>query len=137
LVLTEQGLDRRYYELYALAELKNALRSGDMWVLGSRQFKDFEEYLVPAEPFAVLLQAGGLPLAVEPNGEVHLQQRLAHLTQQLETVNRLAAASELPDASLTAADLKITTLNAAVPDAAQTLIDQVARLLPHVKIGCY
>lgn len=55
LVLTDQGLDRRYYELCALAELKNALRSGDMWVLGSRQFKDFEEYLVPAEPFAALL----------------------------------------------------------------------------------
>ena len=102
---------------------KNALRSGDMWVLGSRQFKDFEEYLVPAEPSAALLQAGGLPLAVEPSGEAYLQQRLAHLTQQLETVNRLAAAGELPDASLTAAGLKITPLDAAVPDAAQTLID--------------
>ena len=134
LVLTDQGLDRRYYELCALAELKNALRSGDMWVLGSRQFKDFEEYLVPAQPFAALLQVGELPLAVETNGERYLQQRLAHLTQQLETVNRLAAAGELPDASLTAAGLKITPLDAAVPEAAQALIDQVARLLPHVKI---
>ena len=134
LVLTDQGLDRRYYELCALAELKNALRSGDMWVLGSRQFKDFEEYLVPAEPFAALLQAGELPLAVEPNGERYLHQRLAHLTQQLETVNRLAAAGELPAASRTAAGLKITPLDAAVPAAAQALIDQVARLLPHVKI---
>ena len=123
LVLTEQGLDRRYYELCALAELKNALRSGDMWVLGSHQFKDFEEYLVPTEPFAALLQAGELPLAVEPNGERYLQQRLAHLTQQLETVNRLTAAGELPNASLTAAGLKITPPDAAVPDAAQTLID--------------
>lgn len=134
LVLTAEGLDRRSYELCALAELKNALRSGDLWVLGSRQFKDFEEYLVPAEPFAALLEAGELPLAVEPNGERYLQQRLAHLTQQLETVNRLAAAGELPDASLTAAGLKITPLDAAVPEAAQALIDQVARLLPHVKI---
>ena len=73
LVLTEQGPDRRYYELCALAELKNALRSGDMWVLGSRQFKDLEEYLVPAEPFATLLRAGELPLAVEPDGERYLQ----------------------------------------------------------------
>jgi TnpA family transposase len=133
-VLTDQGLDRRYYELCALAELKNALRSGDMWVLGSRQFKDFEEYLMPAQSFAALLQAGELPLAVEPDGERYLHQRLAHLTQQLETVDRLAAAGELPDASRTAAGLKITPLDAAVPDAAQVLIDQVARLLPHVKI---
>ncbi|UOQ69922.1 Tn3 family transposase [Hymenobacter volaticus] len=134
LMRTADGLDRRHYELCALAELKNALRSGDMWVVGSRQFKDFEEYLVPAQPFAALLAAGVLPLAVEANGEHYLRQRLAHLTQQLETINRLAAAGELPDASLTAAVLKITPLDAAVPETAQALIDQVARLLPHVKI---
>ena len=134
LVLTAEGLDRRNYELCVLTELKNALRSGDVWVPGSRQFKDFEEYLVPAKPFAALLQARELPLAVEPNGEAYLQQRLADLTQQLETVNRLAAAGELPDASLTAAGLKVTPLDAVVPEAAQVLIDQVARLLPHVKI---
>jgi hypothetical protein len=49
LVLTDDGIDRRYYELCALSELKNALRSGDVWVQGSRQFKDFDEYLVPVE----------------------------------------------------------------------------------------
>jgi hypothetical protein len=36
LVMTEAGIDRRYYELCALSELKNALRSGDIWVQGSR-----------------------------------------------------------------------------------------------------
>jgi hypothetical protein len=52
LVLTAEGIERRYYELCALSELKNALRSGDVWVQGSRQFKDFEDYLVPAGKFA-------------------------------------------------------------------------------------
>ena len=46
LVMTDTGIDRRYYELCVLSELKNALRSGDIWVQGSRQFKDFEDYLV-------------------------------------------------------------------------------------------
>lgn len=46
LVMTDAGIDRRYYELCALSELKNSLRSGDIWVQGSRQFKDFEDYLV-------------------------------------------------------------------------------------------
>ncbi len=36
-----------YYELCALSELKNALRSGNIWVQGSRQFKGFEDYLLP------------------------------------------------------------------------------------------
>ena len=55
--MTDTGIDRRYYELCALSELKNALRSGDIWVQGSRQFKDFEDYLVPPAKFASL-QAG-------------------------------------------------------------------------------
>jgi len=47
LVHTTDGLDRRFYELSVLSELKNSLRSGDIWVQGSRQFKNFEEYLLP------------------------------------------------------------------------------------------
>ncbi|CAM8115866.1 Transposase and inactivated derivatives, TnpA family [Leclercia adecarboxylata] len=54
LVMTDAGIDRRYYELCALSELKNSLRSGDIWVQGSRQFKDFEDYLVPPAKFASL-----------------------------------------------------------------------------------
>ncbi|MGX9079648.1 Tn3 family transposase, partial [Klebsiella pneumoniae] len=41
LVITPEGLDRKFYEICALSELKNALRSGDIWVKGSRQFRDF------------------------------------------------------------------------------------------------
>jgi hypothetical protein len=39
----EGEIDRRYYELSALSELKNALRSGDVWVPGSRRYQDFDE----------------------------------------------------------------------------------------------
>lgn len=54
LVITPEGLDRKFYEICALSELKNALRSGDIWVKGSRQFRDFDDYLLPAEKFAAL-----------------------------------------------------------------------------------
>ncbi len=134
LVLSDAGIDRRYYELCALSELKNALRSGDVWVQGSRQFKDFDEYLVPAEKFAALRQASELPLAVATDVDQYLQGRLLLLEQQLAIVNHMAAADELPDAIITASGLKITPLDATVPDAAQALIDQTATLLPHVKI---
>jgi len=66
LILTDDGIDRRYYELCALTELKNALRSGDIWVQGSRQFKDFDEYLMPAKKFATLKLTNELPLAWPP-----------------------------------------------------------------------
>ena len=56
------------------------------------------------------------------------------LEAQLATVNRMAAANDLPDAIITESGLKITPLDAAVPDTAQALIDQTAMVLPHVKI---
>jgi len=134
LVFTEGGVDRRYYELCAMSDLKNALRSGDVWVEGSRQHKDFDEYLVPAEKFITLKTAGKLPLSVATGCEEYLHKRLSLLEQQLETVNILASANQLPDASITDAGLKITPLDAAVPEAAQQLIDQTATMLPHIKI---
>ena len=135
LALTDNGIDRRYYELCALSELKNALRSGDVWVEGSRQFKDFDEYLVPVEKFVNLKRAKELPLAVATDCDQYLRERLELLEEQLAKVNLMAASNDLPDAIITTASgLKITPLDAAVPDTAQALIDQTAMLLPHLKI---
>ena len=106
LVHTPDGLDRRFYGLCVLSELKNALRSGDIWVQRSRQFKDFEEYLISASHFAVQraqekLGQKELGLAVETDGERFLQERLSLLGRELATVERLAAVGALPDAAVT------------------------------------
>ena len=134
LVMSDVGIDRRYYELCALSELKNALRSGDIWVQGARQFKDFEDYLVPPEKFASLKQTSELPLAVATDCDQYLHDRLTLLETQLATVNRMALANVLPDAIITESGLKITPLDATVPETAQALIDRTAMSLPHVKI---
>lgn len=134
LVVTDEGIDRRYYELCALSELKNALRSGDVWVQGSRQFKDFEEYLVPAGTFTELKATGALPVAIDTDCDQYLHNRLSLLEQQLAVVDGLAGSGGLPDAIITASGLKITPLDAAAPDAAQTLIELTAAQLPRVKI---
>jgi hypothetical protein len=97
LVRTPDGLDRRYYELCVLSELKNSLRSGDIWVPGSRQFKDFEDYLLPPPRFAAQRDQKELGLAVETDCERYLESQLAVLQEQLATVERLAAAKELPE----------------------------------------
>ncbi|WP_407226020.1 Tn3 family transposase [Enterobacter kobei] len=133
LVITPEGLDRKFYEICALSELKNALRSGDIWVKGSRQFRDFDDYLLPAEKFAALKREQALPPAINPNSDQY-RKRLQLLDEQLATVTRLAKDNELPDAILTESGLKITPLDAAVPDRAQALIDQTSQLLPRIKI---
>lgn len=76
LVITDDGLDRRFYEICVLSELKNFLRSGDIWVQGSRQFRDFDEYLLPAAKFGAMKLAYELPIAVNQDCELYLQERL-------------------------------------------------------------
>lgn len=135
LVFTPEGLDRRFYELCVMSELKNSLRSGDIWVQGSRQFKDFEEYLLPASRYKTLREESSLGLAVETNSERFLESRLALLESELATVERLAAADELPDAEITSSGgLKVTPLDNAVPEEVDGLMQQVYSRLPHLKI---
>ncbi|MBF2746432.1 Tn3 family transposase [Klebsiella pneumoniae] len=90
--------------------------------------------LLPAEKFAALKREQALPLAINPNSDQYLEERLQLLDEQLATVTRLAKDNELPDAILTESGLKITPLDAAVPDRAQALIDQTSQLLPRIKI---
>ncbi len=40
-------IDRRYYELCVLWELRAALRAGDAWLEGSRRYANPESYLIP------------------------------------------------------------------------------------------
>lgn len=134
LVVTEEGIDRRFYEICALTELKNSLRSGDIWVQGSRQFRDFDDYLLPPKQFEALKETQELSIAVNIDCDKYLDERLKRLEQQLAKVNHLALANELPDAIINAAGLKITLLENTVPDAATALNNQISTLLPRTKI---
>ena len=133
-VLTETGVDRHFYELAVLTELKNGLRAGDVWVPGSRQFKDFEEYLLGRERFAELRDTQALPVAIEVDSERYLQRRLALLKEKLHQVDRLAGLGELPNAEITGELLKVSPLKKSVPEEAEQLEDEAFALMPHLKI---
>jgi hypothetical protein len=57
-VLRDGIVDRAAYELCALSQLRERLRAGDIWVAGSRQFRDFDSYLIPPATFAALREKG-------------------------------------------------------------------------------
>jgi len=126
-------IDRRFYELCVLSELRNALRSGDLWVVGSRQFRDFEEYLLPSASFNAMKSAG-LPLAIKLDSNVYLKERAEQLQQLLVVVEELAKLGELPDATIKDGVLKITPLNNLVPEEVDVLMRQAYAALPRIKI---
>nr|BAT57099.1 transposase [Escherichia coli O169:H41] len=81
-VITPTGIDRQYYECCALSELKGALRSGDIWVKGSRRYKNFDDYLIPEKDFDKLSPA--LPLPVSADYHKYITNRMI-LLQSGET----------------------------------------------------
>ena len=134
LVFTKTGIDRRYYELCVLVELKDALRNSDIWVDNSHDSKNFNSYLLNTEKFAVLKQNDELSLSVTSNCNEYLDARLMLLDKELRVVERLAKMGTLPDATITEAGLKITPLNNSVSDEVEAFTRLVSSYLPYVKI---
>ena len=87
-----------------MAELKNSLRSGDVSVAGSRQFRDFEDYLMPQPEFDRRLTQGELHVAVPTTAAAYIEERMSHSRSALDQTNVSAREDQLPDAELTLRD---------------------------------
>jgi TnpA family transposase len=133
-VFSTAGLpDRRFYELCVLSELRDRLRAGDVWVRGSRQYRDFEAYLIPPASFQAL-QKDALPLAIDTDFTGYMAERRRCLEAKMTEVASKARAHTLPDVSLEDGDLCISPLRKNTPKSAKTFAEMAYALIPHVKI---
>ncbi len=94
----------------------------------------FDDYLLPAEKFAALKREQALPPAINPNSDQYRKSVCSCWTSSWPPSPARPRTTSCPDAILTESGLKITPLDAAVPDRAQALIDQTSQLLPRIKI---
>lgn len=133
-VCTVKGVDRHYYELCALTELRNGLRSGDVWVVGSRQFRAFEDYLLPEAPWQALKAAGPLPIPVPTDFATYLAERQQALHAQLSAVAALVSEQALPDVKLSDGKLSVARLQKAVPDGVDEFVRRAYALVPRIKL---
>jgi len=74
-------IQRRYYELCVLWELRRALRSGDLWIDGSRRYANPETYLIPTVQWAQIRTEVCQMVGMPETGA----QRLKTLTAQLDS----------------------------------------------------
>lgn len=130
----EGGLDRRYYELSALSELKNGLRSGDVWVPGSRRYRDFDDYLIPKEDFEAMLSNGSPPVAVETDFTAYLEERKELLHEALTEVGGLVRRGELEGVSLEKGTLKISRPKKDEPEGMDAVTRLVYSLVPRIRL---
>lgn len=124
-VFTDHGINRRYYEMCALTELRNGLRSGDISVEGSQQYRDFDAYLLPAKEWEALRDADQAPLGVPRECAVYLAARRAQMDQQMRQVATLLEANQLPGVRVDAKKAHFAPLEPEIPPG----VDELTRLV--------
>ena len=93
LIFANGAADRRLYEAAVLATLRERLRGSDIWVAGSRDYRAFEDYLLPAE-------AGrNLGIGQETDAHLFMEDRAAALHERLNFVMARATRGELDGAA--------------------------------------
>ncbi|KAA0675758.1 Tn3 family transposase [Roseomonas genomospecies 6] len=133
-VFRDGTIDGQAYELCLFAELRDRLRAGDVWVVGSRQYRAVEDQLISKPLFAEMKAAGPLPVGVPSNAALYLQDRKDLLDARLRAVCEKAAQDQLVDVRLSGDTLKISPLQAATPEEAERLADRVYARMPRVRI---
>jgi hypothetical protein len=127
-------IDRRYYELCVLSELRDRLHAGDVWVVGSRRYRSFEERLISSETLRELDQSGLPPIALDADFERFIAARRALLDEQLTAIDIKAREGLLPDVTLDKGVLKITPIEKSTPPEAEALAERLYAMLPHIRI---
>ncbi|GAB3639211.1 hypothetical protein GCM10027422_48020 [Hymenobacter arcticus] len=129
----QQASERLPYELCVLATLRERLRSGDVFVPGSRKFADLESYLIPATQWPGLRGEVLRRLGLPEDPSQHLQARLAELEALLPQVTVLLA--EGGEVRLEDGELVLTALQAKeLPASLQTLDEQIRARMPAVEL---
>lgn len=127
-------IDRRTYEFCVLAELRDRLRAGDMWVEGSRRYRAVEQQLIPAPVFVAMREAGPLPVPAPATAVEWLADRRALLAHRLRVIEVKVEADALEDVRLSAGRLRISPLKPATPDEAEGALAPLYAHLPPIRV---
>ncbi len=121
--------DYRLWEVAVLFHLRDAFRSGDIWLAHSRRYADLKQALVPIE---AAKSTPRLTVPFEP--EVWIADRKARLAEGLERLAKAARTGTIPGGSIENGALKINRLSSAVPEEADELVLDLYDRLPAVRI---
>lgn len=125
-------INKHYYEFAAYTELKNRIRSGDVAVKGSRNYKNFDEYLVSKNDWDKRKSTSS-KLAVSLSLEEYLEERKDSLHKRLQWVSKNA--SKLDGVSIGNDKIHVDKLEKDTPEEASALSEKLYKMIPRVKIS--
>jgi hypothetical protein len=130
-LVTETGKpNRRLYETAVLATLRNKLRSGDVWVERSSNYRRFDSYLLPAPAVTPIAAELDLPATADEWLETRgreLDRRLKRFAQRLQR-------GQLEGVEMRDERLHVAALKAVAPAEAEALADRLDAMMPRVRI---
>ena len=129
LIFASGKADRRLYEVAVLATLRDRLRGSDIWVAGTRDYRAFEDYLLPVTDAADVDGIGG-----EANPDRYIAARAALLDDRLRFISARAATGDLDGVEIEDGKLFIARTKPTAPEAARPLAARLESLLPRVRI---
>jgi TnpA family transposase len=128
LIFSKGQVDRRLYEVAVMATLRDRLRGSNIWVAGSRDWRAFEEYLLPAG-IAMATDIGG-----ENDPDRYIKMRARALDERLTHVAHCAAQGDLDGVEIEEGKIYIARAKPNVPEEARMLATRLYSTLPRVRI---
>lgn len=124
-------INRHYYEIAALTELKNRIRSGDVAVKGSRNYKNFDEYMIPKNDWDNKKSISS-KLAVSMSFDEYLRERTESLHNRLQWVSKNA--DKLEGISIGNDKIHVEKLEKDTPVESILLSEKLYKMLPRIKL---
>lgn len=126
----DRTINRHYYEMATLAELRNKVRSGNVAVEGSHNYRNFDKYIVPEDEWKI--KQGCSKLAVSSSFDEYIQER----SQKLDGLLTLFYKNidKLDGVSITGNKIHVDRLEKDTPEEAEILNNKLYGMLPHIKL---
>ena len=134
LIGTGVAADRRAYQVAVMMALRDRLRSGDIWVEGSRAFRAFDDFLLPPATFAARKREDELGLAVSGRFDAWRAERVGLLDARLREIDTIASAGKLAEAVITAEGLSISPIRKDENDESENVTRRLYGMLPRLRI---
>ncbi|QXW84023.1 Tn3 family transposase [Bacillus sp. LJBS17] len=123
-------INRHYYEMAVLTELREHVRAGDVSIVGSRQYRDFEEYLFSEDTWNQAKE--NTRLSVSLSFEDYITERTSSLNERLKWL--AANSNKLDGVSLEKGKLSLARLEKDVPEEAKKFSASLYQMLPRIKL---
>lgn len=130
-VIEKDGsINRRYYEMAILTEIRDRVKAGDISIDGSKQYKEFDEYLISKQDWEK--SKGDNKLAVSLSFEDYIAERLKFLNERLNWISKNL--KYLDSISIDKGKISVSRLEKDTPKEAKDLSVGLYKIIPKISL---